>query len=248
MTRVSIVVLWLLLVAAVALAALAPATWLDRRIAGATGGRVRLNDAEGTIWHGRGAIVDSHGAWRIPLGWRIAATALLRGVLDLEIEPSESDSPRGRLALEDKSVEFRSVHVNVPAAVLRSFSNVPLPLEPGGELVLETAAFRYQPNRITGAFDVRWERARFATTASVLDLGTVTARLSPQGTSLVGTITNAGGDARIDGDVAFSPNGVLLHANIAPGPGVPPDIARLIAALGSTDANGVVHAQWSARN
>src|SRR5689334_4517648 len=105
MTRVSIVVLWLLIVAGIALVAFAPATWLDRRVAAATTGRVRLNAAEGTVWRGRGVIVDSHGAWRIPLEWRIAPTALLRGDLDVEFEPAASDAPRGRLILDDKTAD-----------------------------------------------------------------------------------------------------------------------------------------------
>ncbi|HEY2818986.1 MAG TPA: type II secretion system protein N [Casimicrobiaceae bacterium] len=248
MTRVSIVVLWLLFAAGIALVAFAPATWLDRRVAAATAGRVRLNDAEGTVWRGRGAIVDSHGAWRIPIAWRIAPTPLLRGVLDIEFEPAQSDAPLGRVTLEDKSADLRNLRFRMPAAVLQSLSTVPLPLEPGGELVLDAAAFRYQPNQADGAFDVHWERARLATPGSALDLGNVTAHVAPQGSALVGTIANAGGDARIDGDVAVSTNGVSLRANIAPGPGVPPDIARLLAALGPTDSNGVVHVQWSVRN
>ena len=248
MTRVSIVVLWLLFVAGIALVAFAPATWLDRRVAAATAGRVRLNAADGTVWRGRGAIVDSHGAWRIPLAWRIAPTPLLRGVLEVEFEPAASDGPRGRLTLDDKSADLRNLRFSMPAGVLQSLSTVPLPLEPGGELVLDAPAFRYQSNQADGALDVRWERARLATPGSALDLGNLTVHVSPQGSALVGTIANAGGDARIDGDVAFSANGVSLRANIAPGPGVPTDIARLLAALGPADSSGVIHVQWTVRN
>jgi len=248
MTRVSIAVLWLLLTASIALIAFAPATWLDRRVGEATGGRLRLSDAEGTVWRGRGAIVDAHGTWRIPIAWRIAPTALLRGAVDIELESFESDAPRGRITLEDAGVDLRNLRFDIPAAALRSLSNVPLPLEPGGELVFDAAAFRYRPNQADGALDMRWERARLATAGSALDLGTVTAHVAPQGAALVGTIANAGGQARIDGDATFSANGVSLRATIAPGPGVPADIARLLAAIGSTDANGAVHVQWSVRN
>ena len=39
-----------------AFAAFAPATLVDRRVAAATGGKLRVVDAEGTVWTGRGAL------------------------------------------------------------------------------------------------------------------------------------------------------------------------------------------------
>lgn len=246
--RFSLAILWLLAVAIVALLVLAPATWLDHRLAVATGGKFRLNDAEGTVWQGRGALGDAGGTWRIPLVWRIAPLPLLHGVIDVELaSPVDSDAVRGRALLEEDGAELRSVRARAPADILRTLVPVKLPAEAGGEFVLEAPAFRYRSGQTEGAFDIRWERARLATTTAALDLGTVTAHVAPQGSALVGTIANAGGDARIDGDVALSASGITARATIAPGPAVPPDIARLLATLGAPDANGVVHLQWSAR-
>jgi len=248
MMRFSIVVPWLLIVAAVALVVLAPATWLDRRIAAASGGTLRLNDSEGTVWQGRGALGDVGGTWRIPVAWRISPLPLLRGAIDIELAPSaDSDAARGRLLLENDGADLRNVALRMPASVLGTLASTRLPVEPGGELILDAPQFRYQPNQIDGAFNLRWQRARLATAGSTVDLGTVTAHVAPQGSALVGVISNVGGDAHIDGDVSFSASGIALRANIAPGPNVPPDIARMLAALGSADANGVVHLQWSAR-
>src|SRR5438046_1620865 len=141
MMRISIACLWRFVVAVVALFARAPATWVDRRVAAATEGRMRINDAQGTVWRGHGALGDSRGSWRIPVVWHIAPLALARGALDIEFEASPaSGGPRGRIILGDGSA--------------------------------------------------------------------------------------------------------TLHANIAAGPDVPADIARTIAALGTPDANGVVHVQW----
>ena len=248
MMRFSITVLWLLIVAAVALVALAPATWLDRRIAAASDGSLRLSDAEGTVWQGRGELGDARGTWRIPVAWRISPLPLLRGAVDIELASSaDPDAPRGRLLLENDSVTFRNVALRVPASVLGTLASTRLPVEPGGELVLDAPQFRYRPNQIDGAFDLRWQRARLATAGSAVDLGTVTAHVAPQGSALAGVIGNVGGDARIDGDVSLSASGIAFRARIAPGPNVPPDIARMLAALGTPDANGVVHLQGSAR-
>jgi len=248
MTRSWIAVLWCLVVAIIALAAFAPATWLDRRIAAATDGKIRLTDASGTIWRGGGALSDAQGLWRTAVAWQLAPWPLLRGALDIELaSPIDSDAPRGRLELEANGLDLRDLRLRVPARLLNSLAPIRLPVEAGGEFAVDTPAFRYAANRPEGAFDIRWERARLATDTAALDLGTVTAHVAPQGSGLGGKIANAGGDARIEGDVELSGSGVSIRVDIAAGPGVPPEIARMLATLGSPDANGIIHLQWSAR-
>ncbi|HEY3177393.1 MAG TPA: type II secretion system protein N [Casimicrobiaceae bacterium] len=245
MRPVSVAVLWLLVVAVVALFALAPATWVDRRVAASTGGNVRINDAQGTVWRGHGALGDSRGTWRVPIAWRIAPLSLTRGAVDIEFDAaSGSDGPTGRITLENGGAHFHNFRLRTPAAVLQTFAPSQLRVIAGGEWILDAPEFRYAVGRTEGAIDLRWEHARIASAGSVLDLETLTGHLASQGGALTGTFANAGSDARIDGDVAISANGATVRANIATGPGVPPDIARMIAALGTPDANGVVHVQW----
>ena len=245
MTRISIAVLWLLVAVIAALFALAPATWVDRRVAAISEGKIRIIDAQGTVWRGHGALGDSLGIWRIPVAWRIAPLALARGALDIQFDaPSASGGPRGRITLGNGWADFHDVELRAPAAALRTFASTALPVDAGGEWVLNSPAFRYGENRAEGMIDVRWERATLASNRSALDLGTVTLHLVPQRAALAGALANVGGDARIDGDVALAANAATLRANIAAGPDVPTDIARMIAALGTPDANGVVHVQW----
>jgi general secretion pathway protein N len=246
MTRISIAVLWLLVVAIAALFALAPATWLDRRVAAISEGKIRIIDAQGTVWRGHGALGDSLGIWRIPVAWRIAPLALARGALDIQFDAPPASGPRGRITLGNDWAEFHDVELRAPAAALRTFAPTALPVEAGGEWLLTSPAFRYGENRAEGVIDVRWERARLASNRSALDLGTITLHLVPQGAALAGALANVGGDARIDGDVALAANAATLRANIAASPDVPPDIVRMIAALGTPDANGVVHVLWRA--
>jgi len=248
MTRSWIAVLWCLVVAIIALTAFAPATWLDRRIGAATDGKIRLSDANGTVWRGSGALSDAQGIWRPPVAWRLAPWPLLRGAVDIEFaSPIDSDAPRGRLELKADGMDLRDLRLRVPALLLNSLAPIRVPVDPGGEFAVDAPAFRYAANRSEGAFDIRWERARLATDTAALDLGTVTAHVAPQGSGLAGKIANAGGDARIEGDVVFSGTGVSMRVDIAAGPGVPPEIARMLATLGSPDANGIIHLQWSAR-
>ena len=243
--RISIALLSLFVVAVVALFALAPATWVDRRVAAISEGKVRINDAQGTVWRGHGALGDSRGAWRIPVAWRIAPLALARGVLDIEFDaPPAGGWPRGRIEAGNGWIDLHNVELRAPAAALRTLAPVALPVEAGGEWVLSSPEFRYGGGGTEGAIDFRWDRARLASNGSVLDLGTLTAHLAPQGGVLAGPLANVGGDAQIDGDVTLTTDGATLRANIAAGPGVTADIARTIAVLGTPDANGVVHVQW----
>ena len=79
---------------------------------------------------------------------------------------------------------------------------------------------------------------------ALLDLGMVTAHLVPRGRELAGAITNAGGMARVDGDIALGPDSATVRLTIVPGPSVPPPIASAIAALGVPEPSGGVRLQW----
>jgi general secretion pathway protein N len=246
--RASIVVLWILIVAVAALVAFAPATWVDRRLAAATDGTIRLSDAAGTVWNGRGAVGDAQGNWRIPVAWRVAPLPLLRGVVEVALESqSVEQGPHGALTLASDDVDLRNVGIRIPASVVGTLASIKLPIEPGGELVLDAPRFRYRTNQVEGAFDIRWERARLATRESALELGTVNAHVAPQGPALVGAFGNVGGNARIDGNVNLASSAISFRADIAPNGAMPPDIARLLAALGTQDPSGTVHLQGSVR-
>jgi uncharacterized protein YdeI (BOF family) len=245
MLRRSSAVLLVLIVAVVALAAFAPATLMDRGIAAATEGRLRISDADGTLWHGRGDVADARGAWRIPVGWAVAPTALLRGAMGVEFEPlADGGGPRGNVTLQERAIELRDVSLTIPAVAAARTLTDASPVELAGNIVVAAPAFRYVMSGGDGALDVRWERARLAWNDAMLDLGMVTAHLVPRGRELAGAITNAGGMARVDGDIALGPDIASLRLTIVPGPSVPPPIASAIAALGVPEPSGGVRLQW----
>jgi len=245
MLRRSAGILCVLVVAIVALAAFAPATLADRRIAALTAGRLRISDADGTLWHGRGYVSDARGAWRVPISWTLAPAALLRGAVAVHFEPlADGGGPRGSVTLHEGAIELRDVSLTVPAAAAPRTLTDATPIELAGDIVIATPALRYDTVGSDGALDLRWERARLAWNDAMLDLGTVTARLVPRGRALAGSVTNAGGMARVDGDIALAPDDASARLTIVPGPAAPPAIANAIAALGTPDPNGGVRLQW----
>ena len=79
-------------------------------------GRLRLADAAGTVWNGRGVLTDSAGTWRIPLGWTISKADMLRGTRAVSVQPVDgASSPSGTVEVVDDGVRVRSLRVEIPA-------------------------------------------------------------------------------------------------------------------------------------
>jgi hypothetical protein len=78
-------------------AALAPATLVDARLARATDVRLRLAQAQGSLWSGAGwiEIRDAHGRAGVArrLAWRVLPGSLLRGRLVAEVDLDQAAKP-----------------------------------------------------------------------------------------------------------------------------------------------------------
>ena len=240
MRRRDFAVLFALIVAIIALAAFAPATLLDRQLAAATQEKLRLSDAQGTIWRGRGAIGDARGTWRVPVAWRLAPLSLARGTLALTFEPlPDGSGPRGEVTLREGAFDVRGVSLALPAAALANAIGEGIALE----IMLDAPMLRYAARSGDGAVAARWDRARLAWNGATLDLGTIAGRLVPRGEQWLVTLSNSGGAARLSGEITATTEGASLRGTIAPGPETPPEIARTLAALGTPDASGAVQIQ-----
>ena len=87
---------------------------------GATGRAVRLADADGTVWRGRGTLVAA--ATRIPVAWDVDLWPLLRGIGARADSPgSGATTPRATIALHGNGIALRDVDVTVPAGVVAAF-------------------------------------------------------------------------------------------------------------------------------
>lgn len=228
-----------------ALAAFAPATLVDRRVAAATAGKLRLADAAGTVWSGAGTLTDTGNTWRLPVAWRTSPIALATGGLQLALAPADgAASPRGTLDLRSGGGALRDLVVDIPAAALAVLlparSNVAL----GGTVAFASPDFGWTGEHRSGALNARWRDARLFAGGALADLGTVDVSLSAQDQRLTGRIGNSGGDVRIDGTFNVAGGVASVDATVAPAPAAPPQIARALAILGAPDANGAVRVAW----
>jgi hypothetical protein len=246
MGRLAALVLFLLVVAVVVTALQAPATWVAHRVSEALGGSMRVIEAEGTVWDGRGVLTSPDGRWKVPVGWHLKAAPLLRGEVEVELAARPGlDTPRGTLRISRTGVAAQGLVLDLPATILESAFAGRSPATFGGEIRVEARDLAIEGAQGSGGLSMRWERARLvAPEGTSVSLGTVTARFAPRDGALVGRIASAGGEVALDGTMTLSRSAVGLDATLAPRTGAPPAVVEVLRALGPPDASGAVHLQW----
>ena len=246
--KILAIVLLVVAVAVATVVAFLPASLVDGRIAAATQGKVRLADATGTVWDGRGVLTDGAGTWRLPLGWTISKAGVLRGTHAVVLHPVDgATSPAGTVEVVDNGVRLRDLRVEVPAqAVMGALPMRPLPAF-GGTIAIAASDLAWNDKSRAGALEARWRGARVAAGDNVADLGTVDFTATPQGANVAGKVTNTGGDVRVEGTVNIAGGSVAVDALVAPNPGAPPNVARAIASAGTPEASGAVRIGWRGR-
>jgi len=223
--------------------ALAPAAWLDRPLALRSDHRVRLADAEGFWWHGRGALTSADGEARMPIAWRVAFAPLLRGFLAVELEPrGDGASPTGSLLAGRALLELHDVRTRAPAAVGAAFVPAAKAFAWGGDFALQAPSISWRRDTTVGALNARWERARVVAGEYVLDLGTVA--LSMPDTGAAATVRNSGGDVAIGGTIAARRGAIDVELVLTPTGTTSDPVRRILPLLGAPDSAGGVRIVW----
>ena len=227
-----------------AIAAFAPASLIDRRLAAVSSAKLRVADAAGTVWSGTGILTDATGSWRVPVGWSVSALALARGAFNVTLLPAAGATPRGTIDIATNAATLRDVVVELPATVLASALPSRAAIVLGGTVTLTAPAFAWNDERGNGALNAQWRDARLVVAGTNADLGTVDVTLEPQGQQLAGSIGNSGGDVRIAGTIGIASTAIGVDAQIAPVPSTPAPVVRALAALGTPDSAGAVRIAW----
>jgi len=214
--------------------AFAPAALVDARLAAMTGGRLRIAEASGSLWRGRGVLADSQGVARLPLRWQSTPVALAGGGFDATITLASNPAPT-RLRLERDRARLSGLDLTLPAASIAQASVA------GGDVRIRADAFEFDGQQVRGPVDVEWRRARLLLPpATIVDLGTVTAKLAADAEAMSGPIEARGGQLAIDGTLTVTRSAMSLDLRVTPTAAAPPTIRDGIAALGTADAAGAV--------
>jgi hypothetical protein len=227
------------IILAAAAIALAPAAALDRPLAMRTADRLRLVDARGFWWSGRGAIATADGAARVPLAWRIEPASLVRGALAIRLVGDAGDAPTGTITLDGGIIAVRAFHASMPAALVNALDSRLRSVALGGSVTLDAPSFTVRGADYTGTVNATWHDARVAVGDAVVSLGAVVLATAPAGERLAGTIRNSGGDVTIDGTLAGRPGALDATLALRPNATAPDAVRRLLPLLGAPDDGGV---------
>lgn len=236
-----------------ALVSMAPASLFDAALDRATAGHLRLADAEGSIWAGRGRLANAPDggqgttqAWAV-LGWRWQPGALLDGALGWRLTLEGRSAAvlaihAGGWRLEDARLELPAgpLLAAIPHAAARAGWHGRLRATgPGlhcdwkmrcqGELALEWQAARVDvfPGRVLGDY-----RLQLAARSNVLEA----ALESPTGNRL-----------RLDGTLALAAGRPRISLRIQGEDGLVGRLPAILHGLARPDAGGGLRIDWPQR-
>ncbi|HVO87509.1 MAG TPA: type II secretion system protein N [Casimicrobiaceae bacterium] len=242
--RILVALLALIGLAAIAIVA-APASLLAPWIASQTQGSLRLLDAGGTVWRGRGTLQSAQSTAGVPIAWRVRSVPLLQGDWRVELTPQTPDMPHGTVQVSGDQVTLSGIKAQLPASLFQSDRSPAGAIALGGNVVLDVPRFQWSGRTLSGTGDARWERARLALGTLGLDLGTVSVHLVPAGAGVSGALRNEGGDLQLSGTLNGSPDGTLvIEGRLRPAATLPQWAVLALAAFGRPDAQGAIPFTW----
>jgi general secretion pathway protein N len=233
--------------------ALAPAQWAGEALRKASGGRIELAEATGTIWNGSATLVLASGgsgeAARAglpdPLSWHLSPWPLLSGAFELTLRhPSALAAPLRLSAYADGRVQVGAATLRLPAAILAGLGAPWNTVRPGGIVSLHTDGLELAQGRGRGSLTIEWEYASSALTpvspighyrldasgqypGTRLQLQTISGPLELTGSGTIGE----GGRLRFDG---------IARALAAADPATKTQLTGLISLLGRRDGDAAI--------
>ena len=186
---------------ALALIATAPATLVDAGLQRASHGRLRLAEAQGTLWSGSGQIEIRETGGRTgvakALAWRVVPESLLRGhlVCEVGLDPSARRFP---VTLSLSRIELANADISLPATVLGLGVPKLAPLGLTGEVLIHVASLSIARGAMEGNATVRW-RAAGSSLTPVSPLGDYEVRLDGEGMTIHAFLRTIEGPLQLDG-------------------------------------------------
>jgi general secretion pathway protein N len=186
---------------AVAVIATAPATLVDSGLRHASQDRLRLAEAQGTLWSGSGQIEfrDPGGRTGVSknFAWRFLAESLLRGRLVCEVELDQS-AKRFPVTISLSRIEIANAEISLPAAVLGLGVPKLAPLGLTGEVLLHVASLAIERKEMQGNATLQWRDAGSVLTP-ISPLGDFELRLDGEGATVHAYLRTIQGPLRLEG-------------------------------------------------
>ena len=188
------------------LVAMAPASLVDAALQRATEGKLRLADARGTLWSGRGQLevrdwLQRTGVAR-NLAWRILPLYFLRGQFHAEIVLDQAAKPFP-VTISMTQIELADADINLPAAALGLGEPKLAPLGLTGDVLLHIGRLAVGRTAFSGNATVQW-RGAGSTYTRVSPLGDYELRIEGEGSTLRASLRTLQGPLQLDGQGAWT--------------------------------------------
>lgn len=213
---------------------------------------------DGTLWHGRAAVMQDELRRLEAVQWEIRPLSLLRGNLSAEVQARLPGDGRLRstVHLRPNRLRAEDLRLELPAPLVLTWAGIDrLPVTVDGRfesLLRELVLVDERLLRADGLLS--WNSATLALGRQPLPLGNLALRLRPGEDAILGTLTSQGGPLSLDGDLRLAPDGRFVldmtarlsgeiddaTRRIFTAVGVPADGSPIQARLsGSLDGTGV---------
>ena len=191
---------------ALGLIATAPATFIDVRLREASDGGLRLAEASGTLWSGRGQIEIRDASRRTGIAkhvaWRVRPAYLLLGKLRYEVALDHAVR-HFPVTLSLARMEVTNADINLPAAALGVGAPKLTALGLTGDVLVNVARLSFGRGAIQGNATLQW-RAAGSVFTRVSPLGDYELRLEGDGSVVRASLRTLQGPLQLDGEGSWT--------------------------------------------
>lgn len=197
--------------------ATAPATLVDAGLQRISQGKLRLVEAQGTLWSGSGQIEirDAGGRTGVAksFAWRMLPASLLRGhlVCEVELEQATQSFP---VTISLSRIELANADISLPATALGLGVPKLAPLGLSGELLLHVASLSIERGQMQGSAALRWRDAGSVFTP-ISPLGDYEVNFDGEGATVHLLLRTIQGPLQLDGKGSWTNGGSPNFLGIA---------------------------------
>ena len=215
---------------ALGLIATAPASLIDAGLQQLSEGRLRLAEADGTLWSGTGQIEMLDRMRRSGVAksitWQVRPAYLLRGQLRCEVG-LDLAAKHFPVTISLAGIELADADIDLPAAALGLAIPKLAPLGLTGDVLLHVARLSLRRSAIQGNATLQWRGAGSAFTR-VSPLGDYELRFEGEGAAVRASLRTLQGPLQLDGQGSWASGGNPTFLGTAR---IPPEHLQQLAPL-----------------
>ena len=188
---------------------LAPATLIDARLERASNGRLRLAEAQGSLWSGAGWIeirnADGRAGVAKRLAWRVLPGSLLRGHMVAEVVLDQAAKPFP-VTISLSRIDIADAGIHLPAAALGLGVPKLAPFRLTGDVLVKIPHLSLERGRMDGDATLQWRAAGSALTP-ISPLGEYEVHFKAVGPAVHAVLSTLTGPLQLDGKGSWSNGG-----------------------------------------